>query len=55
MKDLKYKGFTYITYSRFVRNKWKHEVIKFKTGYRNLWERVRIDEYNKIRKLISLT
>ena len=56
MKNLKYKGFTYTVIIRpWKKGKSKYEVIKYKTGFRNLWSRTNIDEYNKVSKLIALS
>ena len=50
MENLRHKGFTYTVY---LKPRKKIEVIKYKTGYRNLWERSSISEYNKVKKYLK--
>lgn len=50
MADFKYKGFTYELILRpWKTGKSKIETIKWKTGYRNLWERISYDEFEKVK------
>lgn len=50
-RNIHYKGFTYTVYIRPQRNNTtRYEVIKYKTGYRNLWERSTVEEYEQILK-----
>ena len=54
MKDLRYKGYTYTIYVRnWYKGLKKYEVIKYKTGFRNFWERTTVTEYNKIAELLQ--
>lgn len=54
MKNIKYNGYTYTVYIKRKGSKIFYEVIKYVTGFRNLWNRVTIDEYNRISKLILI-
>lgn len=48
MADFKYKGFTYELIIRpWKRGNSRYECIKFKSGFRNLWERISYDEFLK--------
>lgn len=54
MKDLKLDGFTYTVVERnWKKGNSRFEVIKFKTGFRNLWERVTVSVYNEVKRKIS--
>jgi hypothetical protein len=52
---LRHNGYTYTVYVRIKKRKGKTkvipEIIKYVTGFRNLWERVGVEEYNKIKEL----
>jgi hypothetical protein len=52
MCDLKYKGFSYETIRRPPKNgkKIKIEVIRWDTGYRNLWTRISYEDFLKVKK-----
>jgi len=55
MKNLKYKGFVYSVIIRpWKKGNSKYEVIKYPIGFRNLWNRTNIDEYNKVSKLLAV-
>lgn len=50
MEDIKHNGYTYTVYIRgWLKGNKKYEVIKYLTGFRNLWERVSLQEYNQIK------
>ena len=48
MADFRHKGFTYEVIIRpWKKGKAKYEIIKWKTGFRNLWSRISYDEFLK--------
>lgn len=50
MANFKYRGFTYELIIRpWKRGKAKYEALKWKTGFRNLWERISFEEFEKSR------
>ncbi len=50
MADFKHNGFSYELIIRpWRKGKAKHEVIKWKTGFRNLWERITYDEFMRLK------
>jgi hypothetical protein len=46
--DLKYKGYCYEVIIKPGRRR-KYEVIKWKTGFRNLWERISYNQFINIK------
>lgn len=51
MKKFKYKGYTY----EMIIRPWKKgnnrfEVIRWKTGFRNFWERISYNEFLKLKQ-----
>ena len=50
MADFRHKGFTYEVIVRpWKKGKAKYEVIKWQTGFRNLWSRISYDEFLKVK------
>ena len=51
MSDFTHKGFSYELIIRpWKKGNKKYEAIKWVQGFRNLWERISYEEYNKIKK-----
>lgn len=51
MADFKHNGFTYEKIVRpWRKGKSRVECIKWVTGFRNLWERITIEEYESVKK-----
>lgn len=50
-----HNGYTYEVYIRPHKkeNKGRYEAIRWKTGFRNFWERIPYQEYLKIKNLIE--
>lgn len=56
MKGFRYKGYTYELIIRpWKKGDSKFEVIRWKTGYRNLWERISYKEFIKIKEEKNLS
>ena len=50
MADFRHIGFTYEVIIRpWKKGKAKYEIIKWKTGFRNLWSRISYDEFLKVK------
>lgn len=55
MKEFKYNGYKYIVYVRpWKKGNRKYEFIKHKIGFRNMWERISLDEYKKAKAKATL-
>lgn len=55
MKNITFKGYKYEVIERPWKEKVRdrYEVIRYPIGQRNMWERIDVSEYRKIKKLAS--
>ena len=50
MANLRYKGYTYeLIIKGWKKGKARYEAIKWQTGFRNFWERIPYEEYEKVK------
>ncbi len=55
MAYFKHEGFSYDVYIRpWRKGKARYEVIRWKTGFRNFWERIPYDEFVRIKAASEL-